>query len=313
MKMKNNLKVSLLLTAALLAACTRNGPPAKVQYDQSLASNHTVKRGESLSSIATRYRMDKDELIRINSIKRPYRVVVGQRLLVRPPSTEAELGDRGDESTLPAGRAPLAGAPRMSGDVEVTELKPIGGAEDPKQVLKADEATKGTITEVEVPAEDGSIAPAVQPANLDVDTPAVENTAPEPPILDKPDMPKSTGYQWPVQGKIVKDFGSAAGKTKNDGINIMAPSGTPVNATNGGVVSYAGTKGGFGKVVLVKHDSGMMSIYAHLEDTTVNRGDIVTAGQKIGTVGKTGVVKSPQLHFELRKGTQAVDPRKHLS
>jgi len=245
---------------------------------------------------------------------------VGQRLMVRPPSSESELSDAGDESTLPAGTrntSPLSET-KISGDVEVTELKPVGGETSP-QTHSAEGHPTGflpgqVVSEVTVPDGGETVAAADQPADLDANHTAVEEVAAtEPPSLDKPDLPKSTGYQWPVQGKIVKNFGSPVGKTKNAGINIMAPSGTPVNATNGGVVKYAGNKGGFGKVVLVQHDGGMMSIYAHLEETTVNRGDVITGGQKIGTVGKTGVVKSPQLHFELRKGTEAVDPMKHLS
>lgn len=79
------------------------------------------------------------------------------------------------------------------------------------------------------------------------------------------------------------------------------------------MVAHAGNQlKGFGNVILVKHDKGLMTVYAHLDEVLVKRGDVVSAGQKIGTVGKSGTVKEPQLHFEIRKGTTPVDPKKHL-
>ena len=100
---------------------------------------------------------------------------------------------------------------------------------------------------------------------------------------------------------------------RNDGINIAAPRGTPVLAAENGVVVYAGNElRGFGKLILVKHSGGWVSAYAHNQSFMVKRGEKVTKGQRIARVGSTGGVISPQLHFELRKGRDAKDPRKYL-
>ncbi len=85
-------------------------------------------------------------------------------------------------------------------------------------------------------------------------------------------------------------------------------------AVDGGIVAYAGNElRGYGNLVLVKHSSGWISAYAHCEELLVKRGDKVSRGQTIAKVGATGGVNEPQLHFELRRGKRAVDPREFLA
>jgi murein DD-endopeptidase MepM/ murein hydrolase activator NlpD len=116
-------------------------------------------------------------------------------------------------------------------------------------------------------------------------------------------------FLWPVNGKIVSPFGPKDGGSHNDGINIAAPLGTPVRAADGGVVVYAGNElRGFGNLLLIRHADGWVSAYAHCDALLVKRGDQVKRGQVIGRVGQSGNVSAPQLHFELRKGAEAVDP-----
>jgi len=117
----------------------------------------------------------------------------------------------------------------------------------------------------------------------------------------------------PVDGKIISNFGPKQGGLHNDGINIRAPKGTPVRAAQNGVVVYSGNDlEGYGNLILVRHQNNMMSAYAHLDKTLIKRGDTVKQGQSIGTVGSTGQVNTPQLHFEIRKGTKALNPVKYL-
>ena len=100
---------------------------------------------------------------------------------------------------------------------------------------------------------------------------------------------------------------------RNDGINIAAPRGAPVRAVDGGIVAYAGNQlRGYGNLVLIKHPDGLISAYAHCEQLLVQRGEHVARGQVIAKVGETGGVAQPQLHFELRQGDRAVDPRRFL-
>ena len=108
-------------------------------------------------------------------------------------------------------------------------------------------------------------------------------------------------------------FGSAGGGRHNDGINIKVAEGTFVRAAENGVVAYAGNElKGFGKLLLVKHADGWITAYAHNKEFLVKRGDTVKRGQPMAKAGKTGNAKEPQLHFEIRRGTKAVDPMTYL-
>ena len=117
-----------------------------------------------------------------------------------------------------------------------------------------------------------------------------------------------------MRGRVLAGYGAGAGGRHNDGINIAAPQGAPVKAVEGGVVAYAGNElRGYGNLVLVKHPDGFISAYAHCEELLVKRGDKVARGEVIAKVGATGGVGEPQLHFELRRGERAVDPREFLT
>ena len=118
---------------------------------------------------------------------------------------------------------------------------------------------------------------------------------------------------WPINGDVIAEFGPQEKGRHNDGINIAAPRGTPVRAVESGVVAYAGNElRGFGNLLLVKHDNGWVSAYAHNGALLVQPGDTVSRGQVIARVGNSGSVATPQLHFQLRKGPRAVDPRSYL-
>jgi murein DD-endopeptidase MepM/ murein hydrolase activator NlpD len=124
---------------------------------------------------------------------------------------------------------------------------------------------------------------------------------------------ESTGFIWPVAGQVISVFGPKSDGLRNDGINIAAPRGTPVKAIASGVVTYAGNElRGFGNLLLIKHSGGWTTAYAHNEAVLVKRGERVERGQVIARVGNSGRVSEPQLHFELRKGKEAVDPLRYL-
>lgn len=120
-------------------------------------------------------------------------------------------------------------------------------------------------------------------------------------------------FLWPVEGRVISDFGAKGGGSFNDGINIVAPAGATVRAASGGVVAYSGNElRGFGNMLLIKHAGGWVTAYAHNQELLVGRGETVSRGQTIARVGSTGGVDQPQLHFELRKGKKAVDPLEYL-
>ena len=123
--------------------------------------------------------------------------------------------------------------------------------------------------------------------------------------------PSGTGaFRWPVEGEIITEFGPAARGVHNDGVNIAAAEGAVVSASARGTVAFVGREiKSFGTLVLVKHDGGIITAYAHLGEVLVQEGDVIDAGQQIATVGLTGKVDAPQLHFEIRQARKPIDPR----
>jgi murein DD-endopeptidase MepM/ murein hydrolase activator NlpD len=119
--------------------------------------------------------------------------------------------------------------------------------------------------------------------------------------------------RWPVKGRIVSSFGPQSDGTQNDGVNVAVPLGTDVLAAETGVVAYAGSEvRGYGNLVLVRHDNGWVTAYAHNDQLLVQRGDRVRRGQSLAKAGRTGSVDQPQLHFELRQGPKPVDPTPYM-
>jgi murein DD-endopeptidase MepM/ murein hydrolase activator NlpD len=117
-------------------------------------------------------------------------------------------------------------------------------------------------------------------------------------------------FRWPARGRIIQGFKSGG----NDGINISVPAGTSVRAAESGTVVYSGDGlKGYGNLVLIKHPNGFVSAYGNNGELDVKRGEQVKRGQVIAKSGDTGNVNSPQLHFELRKGSTPVDPTNYLA
>lgn len=130
------------------------------------------------------------------------------------------------------------------------------------------------------------------------------------------EAPNSTGIgklRWPVRGRVVSEFGSTAGSTRNDGIDIAVPAGTPIKSAENGVVIYAGDGlKEFGNTVLVRHDNGMVTVYGHASALRVKRGDKVRRGQEIALSGMSGNADRPKMHFEVRKDATPVNPTGYL-
>lgn len=117
-------------------------------------------------------------------------------------------------------------------------------------------------------------------------------------------------FIWPVSGTVIDNFGAISGGEKNDGINIAAATGTPIRAAQSGTISYAGNElRNYGNLILIKHDDGYITAYAHADRIAVAKGQHVEQGEVIGYAGSSGDVARPQLHFEIRRDSRPVDPR----
>ncbi|MGO9430441.1 peptidoglycan DD-metalloendopeptidase family protein [Rhodoblastus sp.] len=209
---------------------------------------------------------------------------------------------------------------------KTAQLKPV--QVKPDQV-KPDQAKPDQAKLAQKPAQPGkkvaSAAPApapvtpapavapVQPATSKFEkAPAVDHstTATLPPAGGAASDDANPEFRWPARGRVIQAFGAGG----NDGINIAVPEGTQVKASEGGVVAYAGSElKGYGNLVLIRHPNGFVSAYANNGSLNVKRGDTVKRGQTIALSGQSGNVASPQLHFELRKGSKPVDPSTYLA
>jgi len=315
--------LAIFTLGALVGCASRSGPPASVYYDKKTTPYHVVKKGDSIASIARKYGMNKRELIRINGLESPYRIVKGQRLLVRAHKPSIASKDRDsqvDETEAPATEE--VGSIPENDDVQVAPLPPASLTEDGmeragrKGVVESEGRMNPEMDdEADIDTAQGTRKGRYDEENIDEAEGRSKRRNVDQASSLTPPPPAAAGYTWPAQGTVTRDFNpTGKGKVQNDGINIAAAKGSPVVAANNGVVAHAGNQlRGFGNVVLVKHDNGTMTVYAHLDKVSVKKGDVIGAGQKLGTVGQTGTVKDPQLHFEIRKGRKPIDPNQFLN
>jgi murein DD-endopeptidase MepM/ murein hydrolase activator NlpD len=158
-------------------------------------------------------------------------------------------------------------------------------------------------------------AASPQSARLAQATPTAEDTAAAAaPVKASEATGALPTFRWPVRGKVITTYGAKTNGKSNDGINLAVPEGTPVKAAEDGVVAYSGNElKGYGNLILVRHANGYVTAYAHASELLVKRGDAIKRGQVIAKSGQSGEVGSPQLHFEIRKGSTPVDPLQFLN
>jgi murein DD-endopeptidase MepM/ murein hydrolase activator NlpD len=314
-------------------------PPYIVQPGQRLVlprvRTHVVQSGDTVYAVSRRYGVEVSSLVRANAIEPPYTIQVGQTLILPGPAAgPVETAPVIAQRAAPAERSEERLVTRRT--VESAPLAAPARAEGDPQRMAASSARNVEPKNAEAPSRPEPVAVAPQAATRPQTTPAQQPAA-EPdstgpdrspnrraPVAEKPSEPVTEvatalpargarAFLWPLRGRIVSDYGPKGGGLHNDGINIAAPQGTSVRAAENGVVVYAGNElRGFGNLLLVRHADGWVTAYAHLDEKLVERGDRVRRGQVIGRVGATGNVNAPQLHFEIRRGTRAVNPREHL-
>ncbi len=176
-----------------------------------------------------------------------------------------------------------------------------------KKVVPPVEVARAAPPPREQPVRVAKAEEAPRKATID---PTPTASLPPPAVADKVSANGNPEFRWPAHGRIIQGFKSGG----NDGINIAVPEGTSVKAAESGVVAYAGSEiKGFGNLVLIRHPNGFVTAYANNGDISVRRGEQVKRGQTIAKSGQSGNVASPQLHFELRKGSTPVDPTRYLA
>ncbi len=326
-----------------LAACARTGPPAPIVFESDplqrgaesapvtgqatgrLPNTVIVKRGDTYSEIAFANGVSTRALIEANGAKPPYTIFPGDVLrLPKPDTYEVVAGDSATRIARCHG-VDLWSLVRMN-KLQPPYVLPVGRVlriprqirapycpeSQPVTVARAEPSTESANAEPASRRPPAVVPPPALPEQDSSDADSAERSPVPPPVTSPPSG--ASKFLWPADGRIASGFGTKSGGLKNDGINIVAPAGSPVRATADGTVAYAGNElQAYGNLVLIKHEDGWMSAYAHNDDLRVVRGDRVRQGQTIALVGQTGNVPGPQVHFELRtqKG-RPVNPLEHL-
>ena len=295
----------------------------------------TVQRGDTLYSLSRKYAVPVNDLAVMNKISAPFALSVGQKLKVpdvlsvTAKNTEKKSQSKNNEKPVAnkdnAKNATTTTVKKSTAaaTLKTTNVKPEKSAVA-KSELKADKKS----TTVKSDTKKANAKTATQNTNVKTTTKKTNTTKTETKTntqknttqkqsqkttVQKIAARSSSKFSWPVRGKILSGYGSKTNGLFNDGINIKASRGATVAAAENGLVAYAGNEvKGMGNLVIIQHSDGWMTVYAHMESMSVRRGHKVSVGQKIGTVGTSGKVDQPQLHFEIRKGTRAYNPINYL-
>ncbi|WOH47379.1 peptidoglycan DD-metalloendopeptidase family protein [Bradyrhizobium sp. sBnM-33] len=239
---------------------------------------HVVNRGDTLMSIARRNQVSVSELAKANNLDQSAKLSLGMKLTVPGSKSTA---------ATPAAQ-PVAAAPAQPVAAVAAPATKVASAGGPPQSARLAQATTN-VTEEKPVVEQASVKPSEATGALPT-------------------------FRWPVRGKVITSYGAKTNGKSNDGINLAVPEGTPVKAAEDGVVAYSGNElKGYGNLVLVRHSNGYVTAYAHASELLVKRGDTIKRGQIIAKSGQSGEVSSPQLHFEIRKGSSPVDPLQFLN
>lgn len=246
---------------------------------------YTVREGDTLYSISRVFGVNSNEISSLNNLHQPYTLKVGQVLRL-PSLTRKTLVAQHSESARVASVTRQSLQAPQGGDAG-TQMASVQGRNVPLP-----------------PQKGGSLVKGASGGGSTSGSSAIKTATPK---------RSSSKFLRPVDGKIISDYGAKKNGLHNDGINIDAPRGTSIKAAENGVVVYAGNElKGSGNLVLVRHDGGWMTAYAHMEHIGVRKGQVVKRGEELGRVGSSGAVSRPQLHFEVRRGTEAMNPKRYL-
>lgn len=263
---------------------------------------YKVRPGDSLYTVSRLFDTSTTEVARLNHLSAPYRITTGQ-VITLPPRYRPSPAFRQAAArpvpppsvVTPSGRIdrePLAPPP-------VTDMAGSSGGRYVPPPSSSSEYVDDLPSSRTSPSARPEAAPAeVKKASASASAKVIAET------------PRREGkFLKPVAGRVISSYGLKKDGLHNDGVNIQAAKGDPVRAAENGVVVYTGNQiAGYGNLILIRHADQYVSAYAHLDKTLVKKGDTVKRGQTVGTVGQSGAVDKPQLHFEIRKGTKALDP-----
>jgi murein DD-endopeptidase MepM/ murein hydrolase activator NlpD len=302
-----------------------------------------VGTSDTLEILARRYNVTPAAILQANGYKGPRVLSPGQQLIIPRPSAVAAAPATATVASRPVAVAAassvhvvnhgdtLMGIARRN-HISAAELARANGLQPsaPLRIgmkLNVPVRSSAAASPVTAPAVAQAVpvsaAPATKLAAVTADPQqkarlAQTNDVADAPAAEPVKAAEATGalptFRWPVRGKVITSYGAKTNGKSNDGINLAVPEGTPVKAAEDGVVAYSGNElKGYGNLVLIRHSNGYVTAYAHASELLVKRGDTIKRGQVIAKSGQSGEVASPQLHFEIRKGSTPVDPLQFLN
>ena len=306
--LKKKLTLRLLpLILLLLTGCSTHSGIRLFNYDLGsffggTPDYVTVQKGDTLYSIARRYNVPIRDMIEANGLRPPYTLNIGR--VLKMPNARFHIVEKGDTVYNISKRY----------DVDMRSLSKLNNIAAPYALRIGQRLVipGSVVSSSTTPTTARKAATASKTSSWKASS-AKKKTTSAAKKTTTTVKKRTSKFAWPVQGKVVSNFGPIAKGRNNDGINIKAPLGTPVKAADAGTVAYAGNElRGFGNLILIKHSGGWMTAYAHNDRILVRKGQKVKKGEKISTVGSTGGVSTPQLHFEIRAGKKAVNPKAYL-
>lgn len=328
-----------LSSMIFLSACTTYRPldqGAQVPWAKALATTkggpldgnrYRVGEGDALSRIAAQYNVRMSTLAAANNIQAPYVLYPGEVLRIpadaplptkRPEIVQAALPPAPSTMTQPSVWERQAG-PTSDIDGERYVVKP---GESLARIAHRHDLTLGEVVAVNgieppykiepgqvlvIPLKEGVSGKLDREATRQEGGDTASSMTPPPPLSEE-------GFLWPVDGELIGTFEENSDSGRSGGVNIAARKGAPVLAADNGIVAYAGEAlSGYGRMIMLRHAEGYVTLYAHNDAVLVREGDVVGRGQMIAEVGDSGDVTESQLHFELRKGTAPIDPTRVLA
>ena len=267
-----------------------------IDYKRKVVSDHIykdnqykVKKGDNLFSISRRFNISIQELIKENKIQEPYKIFPNQSILI--PKNKMHVVVKG-ETLYSISRYYETTVFTLA---KYNNIKNVNNIKVGKELIIPKRSKK--IKKVKTKKWDSNFKKnKIENSKIVV-------------LRDK----KTSKFIWPVKGKLLSKYGKSKEGFYNDGINIDSKKGTKVMSSQAGKVIYCGNEiPGYGNLILIKHSKNWITAYAHLNEVFTEKGKKVSKGEIIGSVGNTGNVRSPQLHFEIRKGKESVNPLKLL-
>lgn len=297
-------KISILLLIVFLqAGCMMQSGKIRLislsdLWGGNVPESVTVQKGDTLYNISRRYNVPIRDIIEANHLTPPYLLYVGR--VLKMPVARYHTVVHGDT---------LYSISRHY-NVDITTLSKLNNLQEPYALRIGQKLALPASVGASSYAQ-GNESPRVSTKTTTASTSTVSSSSSAPRV--KPTAYRKNKFAWPLKGTIISRYGTIGKGRSNDGINIKAALGTVVKAADTGKIAYAGNElKGFGNLILIQHDDGWITAYAHNSSFLVKKGQRVQKGTPIAKVGSTGSVNTPQLHFEVRSGKKPLNPLAYL-